>query len=270
MAARQAQRPLAGAGDARRRPLQELQRFLRPPGRRPVPARGGRPDRNVRPPHRRPGGALRRRGIRAAGAGRPTPPKRWRWRRRICRELERLALPHGAVAVRRGHRSASAWRRWCRATTTTPACWCAAPTRRCTAPSRPGATGRCCRRRTPPRQNRRTSLRSRRQWGPRMREATLSRRLRDAATDSLSAPSRAGAAACSALASSDGPDRARIHRLEHRRRHRAAGLAVGAVAAALPLPPAPESSSRRRRGRPARPPTPSRRCGNTGRRGRRS
>jgi GGDEF domain-containing protein len=53
----------------RRRFLQEVQRPLRPRGRRRLPAQGGRRDRGRRAPSRRPGGALRRRGIRGDPAG---------------------------------------------------------------------------------------------------------------------------------------------------------------------------------------------------------
>jgi HAMP domain-containing protein len=73
----------AGAAAARRRLLQGLQRQLRPPAGRRLPAPAGRSAALAHAARRRPGGALRRRGVRAdrrrprcgrrAGAGRGDP-----------------------------------------------------------------------------------------------------------------------------------------------------------------------------------------------------
>ena len=127
-------RPLGGARDDRRRPLQELQRPLRPPRGRRRAARGRGLPRRRRGPARGRGDALRRRGVRgpAFGDGRGGRPLRRREDPRGRRRAPGVPAPahrerRRRGALRRGGRFGG--RSWC------------GRTRRSTARSARAATG---------------------------------------------------------------------------------------------------------------------------------
>jgi DNA-binding response OmpR family regulator len=138
--------------DDRYRRLQEVQRSLRPPGGRPLPAGRGAGHTAGGAPPGRPGGALRRRRIRGAaarnrqlwralpghapGAGRggAEVAARRLARGRTCHAVHRRVSLRGHRLVRLRAMPASATRRW-------PASW-PRPIKPCTPPRKPAATRR--------------------------------------------------------------------------------------------------------------------------------